>query len=175
MNSLDDKGVSIALGKAITETVENMAFVQLLEQDSHVLAQYSLNNNRQVMLSIFEPVKGKLILIVSRNLMHELASNIYGPEMGDPSLEAQDDTIAELLNIIAGRFMKEITPPNQAYELGLPVIVGYSAGMEDDQIVNCVFESEKGGCLVLFLAGRDLIEGAVDPNVIDELASRRDW
>jgi CheY-specific phosphatase CheX len=108
-----------ALCTSVIETLENMAFMEAVAASGP--AQSPISEDRfQAMLPVDAPFKGVLVIRMDGGLARKLAENIYGTpheELGDQLVR---DTVAEILNIVAGRFMTAVLPGEQAYQLGLP-------------------------------------------------------
>ena len=116
-----------ALKACVADTLENIAFQEISSLASNPLPQAVLRSFRQGRINIYSPWQGTFVITLSPSLLKILTANIYGldPETSESSME--EDTLAELLNTIAGAWMRAITDHNHPYELGLPDIerMGY--------------------------------------------------
>lgn len=149
MNSADYKDL---LKKAIIETIENLAFIQLIEAEDP-RAFDSGPGYSQDMLSVYMPVKseyGILIMSASNAILKETARNIFALE---PDAEIGEnvitDTVSELLNTVSGQFMRSLTPKDEFYELGLPVVGTFDLSSVNGESVSCAFETERGDKLFI--------------------------
>jgi len=142
-----------ALKSAVIATIEEMSFVALIDKCAGDISKDFLAESLQSMLSVQKPPMKEydvFILSVSRKLLREIAYNIFGLDSEDEVTdEMETDARSEMLNTIAGRFMREITPSDQSYELGLPIAGKYDIDREKDKTLNCAFESESGETLVV--------------------------
>lgn len=158
MNGNDYKNL---LSQAIITTIEDLAFIQLIEsgavRDAGAAAETGANNDYlQDMLSVYLPVKsryGVIIMSASKSILKETARNIFALDPEAPVGEDMvNDTIAELLNTVSGQFMRAITPKDEFYELGLPVIGSFEMKEIVKEAVNCAFETENGDKLFISYA-----------------------
>jgi len=140
------------LKNSIIEAIQSLAFVQLVEAEDKSKKSEIIDKSKQNMLSVYHPIKSEyciFILTISPAIIKEIADNIFGTDPCTPLDEnVENDTISELLNTIAGQFMRSITPPDQYYELGLPVVGSYSLNIEADTL-SCTFETENGDYLIV--------------------------
>jgi hypothetical protein len=146
------------LSQAIITTLESLAFIQLIESGATRRAGDAAGAGAgedylQDMLSVYIPVKsryGVIIMSASKAILMETARNIFAldPEaaVGEDML---NDTISELLNTISGQFMRAMTPKDEFYELGLPVIGSFNMDEIGKEAVDCAFETENGDKLFI--------------------------
>jgi CheY-specific phosphatase CheX len=108
-----------AMFNAVSQTFENMAFVEVIEQPE---------NNRKkingpvpwVSMLIHDPFQGEIRLAITTSLLRELTANMFGLEADEITQSQQEDIIAEILNTLTGLFMTALLPDDQTYQLGLP-------------------------------------------------------
>ncbi|GEM_PF-3521141 len=72
-------------------------------------------------IPIMKPYRGELVLIFTSGYAHALTEAIYG-DLDDPDFSSPMvlDAVAEIINTIAGRFLDNLIPANEEFELGLP-------------------------------------------------------
>lgn len=136
------------LKSTIIDVLSEMAFIQVeeVESDIPLSSAYDKVDNP---LYAYIKVKSHcslFILISSKTIIEEVARNIFALDF-DEVIEENllNDTLAEMLNTISGKFMKEITPEDQIYELGLPVIGKYeNTNCLCDHMINFLFETLDG-------------------------------
>lgn len=142
-----------ALKSSVIATIEEMSFVALIDKNAGEIPEFFFNESLQSMLSVQKSSLKEydvFILTISRKLLREIAYNVFGLDSEDSVTdEMETDARSEMLNTIAGRFMREITPADQSYELGLPIAGKYSLDNEKDRTLNCAFESESGENIVV--------------------------
>lgn len=101
------------------ETLENMAFISIEEcsaEEAAELDQPQLGVN----LLITEPVLFEMHLNTSKELLYQLAENMYAMDREELDEQLINDLLAEILNTVAGLFMSAVLPPETKFALGLP-------------------------------------------------------
>lgn len=145
---MPDNGHVQTLQDAVIGAIEEMSFIALVACPDRSVTPELIGASRQSMLSVQRPARGEyslFILTISPKLLREIAYNVLGLESEDAVTEESElDALAELLNTISGRFMREITPADETYELGLPLVGTYHLEYEPEKTNSCVFESETG-------------------------------
>lgn len=119
-----------ALVTAVLETFENLAFMEpeyRPEKTERIFDEAICCN-----LSIRAPRQGAMEIAMGRNLAALIAGTIWSVQKSTVDEQMQRDTVAELLNTIAGRFMKAIVPEDQVFELGLPEMTRCAAAVSED-------------------------------------------
>ncbi len=108
---------------SVTEAFE-MAFIDVepIEDQANFLEKVDWLNVNALYTAILidKPFPAELRLITPRPLAIMMAQNMY--VMDESGIEEQmlNDMVAEMLNVIAGRLMAAILPPNTSFHLGLP-------------------------------------------------------
>ena len=113
--------MSEKLCQALIAVVADLAFVEL-EKESQGQQAAVPDYYGRMKLSVAHPLAGEMLLAVEPGLLHEITGNIYACDEEQSTCDHELDTLAELLNTIAGRLMQVIVPPAVSYELGLPVV-----------------------------------------------------
>ena len=120
-----------AIVLAVKDTLENMVFMeafpvtdgsQLPDEPPCLVAH----------LLIHDPLQGELHLIMPRLLAEKISQTIYGLPEEELTEQIINDTFAEVINVIAGRFMNEFLPKQQLYRLGLPEL--HPADVKDPEL-----------------------------------------
>lgn len=141
-----------ALTGAVTETIENMAFAEAVLQGRTNTLPVPGKGDRTVWLRVLSPVKGILFMTLSGELLKTLMENIYGMYGdGDPG-ETGRDTMAEILNTMAGRFMSLLTGPDRNFEIGLPEPEPHPGVSEKLPAPTCVFDVDGGKLTLSFIS-----------------------
>lgn len=114
MSSMDSD-LKDVMFEAASETLENMAFMEVIPQRERreEIKFYSI-------LDVLAPVSGTLTLITTPKLAREITEGLVDPEDGEPSEEMIFDALCELINTISGRLMRILTPEDETFSLGLP-------------------------------------------------------
>jgi CheY-specific phosphatase CheX len=132
--------ISSALLTAVTDTLEGMAFIQadLLQESESSLP--GSENQQWVSLPLLQPYQGEIVIEFPGELGRQIAEALYGPEDNCTEETVISDTLAELLNTLAGRFMKELLEPDREFELGFPTVSKGKAPDGADQATSLVFD-----------------------------------
>jgi len=116
---LKHKPLYQAMQQAVSQTLENMAFTEVLE---HFDPDYEIPATELVWTSLLisDPVQGEIRLAMSKTLLENLTATIFALELEEISPAQSKDIINELLNTIAGLFMTKLLEDDQSYAIGLP-------------------------------------------------------
>ena len=130
------------LQQAISETFENMAFQELEPIPINPMPQAVRRYFRQGSMTVYSPIQGVLVITISPTMLRSVTANVYGmdPEEIDSAMEA--DALAEMLNTVAGVWMRSITDADQQYELGLPDTTASDYVDSKTAQMHCIFTSE---------------------------------
>jgi len=108
-----------ALENAVRNSFENALFVDF--DKAQEIKTPAFNSTDQVtVIEMRQPFDGSLYLVIS----YELASEILKSMQGTGSIPLEllvDETMAEICNTVAGRFMAEIVPSDQEFNFSLPI------------------------------------------------------
>jgi len=128
-----------ALDTAVQDTLENMAFIQVDPCDNPLW--YQTEPFSTVSIRILQPPLGKLELAVSRSLLQEITASIYGSQEVEITAEVKADTLFEVINTVAGQFLRILASDSELCQLDLPVAAWSDmfvrAGVESGQITCC--------------------------------------
>lgn len=108
-----------ALIAAVVETFENLAF---MEPESAPGREFQADRALCCSLAIQAPLKSSMQLAMDEKLGRLITGTIWSMQIETVDEQMCRDALAELLNTIAGRFMKGLLPPEQTFQLGLPVV-----------------------------------------------------
>jgi CheY-specific phosphatase CheX len=123
-NSFPPETIALLKSKVVDitkETIENMTFLETLYSENKTLYDEHLVRLRAEIL-VNAPFAGEIRIIIPVSLAIRFASNLFTLKEEEISEEILNDVIGELINIIAGGLMKEITPSDKKFELGIPQI-----------------------------------------------------
>ncbi len=101
-------------------------------------------------------VKGQLMGSLSVSIPHELALDMTSRMLEEPIEDVGDDvyeTVAEIINIIAGGVKSELSAESELFELGLPQVIELDhapAHLLDNPFRLHVPINTESGCFVLF-------------------------
>jgi CheY-specific phosphatase CheX len=109
-----------AVQEAVAETMESIAFMEAIPMEEDP-AEMQADDLLGSWIEVKHPIQAGLTLLVPQELAMEITRSIYGVDEEVVFSEAEArDTLAELVNIVAGRLMSKITPSDLTFELGLP-------------------------------------------------------
>lgn len=107
-----------AMAAAVIETFENLAFMEPEQvQDGRPVFGEAAICYR---LAIESPIAGWMCLAMEPTLAATIAGTVWSGDPAEVGEQLCRDTVAEILNTVAGRFMKEYIPGDQTFALGLP-------------------------------------------------------
>ncbi len=109
------------LVNATLETLENMAFIEVVKSDKTTPYDEHLVRLRLEIL-INKPFAGEMRLVLPMDLAIQFTKNMYNLAEGEITEDLMQDVLGELINIISGRLMADLIPKDQTFELGLPLI-----------------------------------------------------
>jgi CheY-specific phosphatase CheX len=103
---------------AVVETFENLAFME----PEHVPGGQPAFGDSAICyrLVIESPFPGRMSLAMEPDLAATIAGTIWSGDPAEIGEQLCRDTVAEILNTVAGRFMKAAIPDDQLFALGLP-------------------------------------------------------
>ena len=111
------EAITEALNQSVCETLENLAFTEVM-----VAPDTSLNLKPVQCLGtrISLGNLGTMDLVLEKNFLEEIGGILFnaGPEGLEP--DALPDTLNEILNIIAGRFLEKLFQGQSDFTMGLP-------------------------------------------------------
>lgn len=108
-----------ALVAAVLETFENLAF---MEPESTPGREFAAGRALCCSLAILSPLRSSMQIAMDEDLGKLITGTIWSMQIDSVDEQMCRDALAELLNTIAGRFMKALLPADQVFQLGLPEI-----------------------------------------------------
>jgi hypothetical protein len=106
---------------AVSRTLESMAFTEVIPLRKEPEASVANEVNLWSSVEILEPIKGKVVLLLSKLLADSLVSSIYGIFDEDELTSSHlNDAINEVLNTLGGQICVELFGSETLYNLGLP-------------------------------------------------------
>lgn len=107
-----------AMVDAVVETFENLAFME----PEHLPGERPSFGETAIRyrLAITSPFAGWIRLTIEKDLAASIAGTVWSLDPAEVEEQLCRDNIAEILNTIAGRFMKAAIPGDQLFALGLP-------------------------------------------------------
>ena len=115
-----------ALFNAVKETFEIMAFLDIEKIKKKKLNQFT----NLVAIDIIEPEPGCVILFLPLELKTKIVGNIFNVDIKDLEIKKVDDCLLEILNVIAGNFLKNTYKKTVKYRLDIPKMLFDKKEME---------------------------------------------
>lgn len=109
------------LADATLETIESMAFMEVIKSGKTTPYDEHLVRLR-VEILINKPFPGELRLVLPIDLAIQFTKNMYNLEEDEITEQLMEDVLGEIINIVSGRLMADLIPPDQTFDLGLPLI-----------------------------------------------------
>lgn len=125
--------------KSVSEIFENMAFLEIWPRNKKLWEGNENEGFRQALISVQGNEQGQIKMVIAPGLLREATCNIYGISHEEILPEMERDTLAELLNTVAGNVMEKITPKEICYELGIPHIQMFQEENIKMNQVTCLF------------------------------------
>ena len=116
---IEHKPLYQAMLTAVSQTLENMAFMEVME---HFNQSYEIPAEDLVWNSLLinDPVQGEVKLAMPKSLLKKLTGNIFALDDDEITQSQMDDILNELLNTIVGLFLTNLLADDQEYKMGLP-------------------------------------------------------
>ena len=109
-----------AFRQAVGESLEGMAFLEYDEADVlENLPDFSEKHHYSD-IDFTVPLQAKFILLGKYEFIKETVESINGEEISGDTQILISDTLGEIVNTIGGRFLANITPADEEFEMGLP-------------------------------------------------------
>ncbi|MFQ5649182.1 MAG: chemotaxis protein CheX [bacterium] len=146
-----------SLSKAVFDTMENMTFeeVEIIDNEEEVVM--STENLIWSVLPLNKPYAGELVVRVSKDYGKALAEEVLGLMAGEVSDETVTDILAEIANTLAGRFMDNLVPSDEEFQLGLPrAASGHPAEGQQEVVSIPVKVGEHA--MIVSVSGKDFVE-----------------
>jgi hypothetical protein len=153
---LKHKPLYQAMQKAASQTLENMAFMEVLE---HYDPNYEIPAAELAWASLLisDPVQGEIRLAMTKTFQKKLTMAFFCLDPEEITQAQMDDILHELLNTIAGLFMTNLLADDQTYALGLPEAgEGALPELEEDAIIWKLMTDDEDP-LQLFALGTSLV------------------
>ncbi len=147
---------SPAMIDAVRQTLENMVFMEIIEQrgtPSEIPAEELAWSS----LLIKAPVQGELRLAVPTELLKKITGNVFGIDEEEVTTTQAYDILNELLNTIGGLFMTKLLSQEQEYKIGLPNLeAGELPPTDENTVVWHLINSDEEP-LKMYAAGESLV------------------
>ncbi len=127
----------LILKTVFNEVLTGMASLALKETPISQFDESTMAGAKQMSISSFNPVGFKFILTMKTVILKKLTSIICDINIETVTPENEIETLSELLNMTAGKFMKKIMPEDRPFEINLPVTSDFP--MTGDEMSSCAY------------------------------------
>ncbi|MFH1841947.1 MAG: chemotaxis protein CheX [bacterium] len=118
--SIELQDIRTSFIEAITETFENMAFMEVMlatEEDEDVKPEAMFFTR----IPVYKPIQSMLGFMLSAEIAKSISQSILGRDIDIEEDEFEImDVLNELSNIMAGALLTRLLPDEESFELGLP-------------------------------------------------------
>lgn len=115
-----------ALRESACETLENLAFTELIEEPGAALPPSGDRLGARIGLG----PDGEMEFFLSRSLLSEIAAILFNLDEEGLDAALLNDTLLEVANIIAGRYLEKRRAGRSDFAMGLPGAGGDAADWE---------------------------------------------
>ena len=153
---IEHKPLYQAMISAVSQTLENMAFVEVME---HFDRSYEISAGELVWNSLLinDPVQGEIRLAMSKTMLKNLTGNIFALDEDEITQPQMDDILNELLNTIVGLFLTNLLADDQEYKMGLPELGEDELPEVDANTIVWKLMTGEEDALQIFAAGASLV------------------
>jgi len=141
------------LANSLSEVLESMAF---MEAEAAEIPYARPSSEHWTTLLVHDPVQGEFRMQMSRQMLVNIAEAIYGLLGEGMTTQVLDDTLAEMINTVAGHFLNKVLPGEQIYQLGLPELGKGLSPLAEESALVCDFSTE-GEVLRVLASGKGLL------------------
>ncbi len=110
------------VSEAICLTFEEMAFIDV-SLGPAPSGPMPPDEGPVLFLSYSQPRSGSFALFLPKAIKFQVAEAIYGENWNTLSALQLDDSLLELMNVLAGRLLTEHFGPSSTYSMGLPTVL----------------------------------------------------
>ncbi len=108
-----------ALGRAVSETFEGLAFLEV-ETWKPISKLPELNRDGlATAIMVEKPSQSRMVMYTDKIFSREIVKIITGEEENEPDDNLVCDTMSEVINTIAGRYLSLLIPDSE-FDIGLP-------------------------------------------------------
>ncbi len=108
-----------SLNAALAESFEGLAFIEFDLWAEVQEIPKSADKHYSTSIDITDPFTSKISLVCSKQFILNTIESITGEEASDNESEISD-TLKELLNTVAGRFMVKLLSESAEFDFGIP-------------------------------------------------------
>ncbi len=145
-----------AMVNAVRQTLENMVFMEVMEQQPPY-SDIAPENLAWSSMMINDPIQGEVRLAVPSELLKQITANVFGLSEEEVTTSQGYDILNELLNTIGGLFMTNLLPDDQEYKIGLPTLGNRPLPEVDDETLVWHLITSEDEPLKIYANGESLV------------------
>jgi CheY-specific phosphatase CheX len=145
-----EKKITEAVTQAVEKTFADMAFIDAIRIES---GSGMLPKGQLIHIGFAKPVEGHITLYLDAPLKRLITENIFGKTWDATDDDEIDDCLLELLNVLAGNFLKELGESEEQHHISLPQLLYDDetiAALADTQVYNFDAEGHPFGVSVQY-------------------------
>ncbi|MFW6343540.1 MAG: chemotaxis protein CheX [Sediminispirochaetaceae bacterium] len=116
---MEEAQVKEALSEATTGTFADMTFLDVLEDEEHL----PFEAGQLLFIEFDRPIYGRLILTMPLELKQMIVENIHATDWEELSVSEIDDCLLEVLNVLAGSFLRALHREDIKVRLSFPHVM----------------------------------------------------
>jgi CheY-specific phosphatase CheX len=105
---------------SVVKTFADMAFIDVVETNE---PEEDFHFSQIIHISIFEPGQGDIALYLPSECKKMIVENIYGSDWDSLHATEIDDCLLEILNVLAGNFLKNYCGKGIKHNISLPELL----------------------------------------------------
>lgn len=119
MAGITEEKLHEALVAATQNTLGEMAFLDVLEVEK----ASDFEAGQLLFIEFTKPIHGRMLLSFPVEIKRAIVENIHAADWEELSVSEIDDCLLELLNILAGNFLRELHEQNIKVQLSFPHVL----------------------------------------------------
>lgn len=121
-----------ALYDSVVKTFEEMAFIDVAQAEESYFLEYS----QIIYIEIKEPFAGSMVLYLPFHCKKIIIENIYSTDFNGLKSKEIDDCLLEILNVMAGTFLRNLYGQNIKYSMDMPKILFDQKGIKANGVTS---------------------------------------
>jgi len=126
-----------AIEHAVVSALSDMAFLDAIPCSAGEVPVSHL-----IWIAFSGPESGELVLHLPHSCKRQIVENIYGGDWEDLTASEIDDCLLEVLNVIAGTYVRERNGPHANYDISLPQLLFDETPLAGREFEDYYFDAE---------------------------------
>lgn len=148
-DALDAERAGILLSESVTSTFADMAFIDVrrvaVETDGRNAIQTGTpvpDNERCVAIDVLMPLSCSIELSMSVATRDRIVDTLFAPEPGNAQRKMADDSLLEILNVVAGSFLSAYFGAGAPIQLELPRLLFLARAPVGQTVARVLMDAE---------------------------------